>query len=191
MSQMRIALTNLGKYNEGILDYVWLDLPASDEELARAFDQIQVSHDDTHYYSDGCGHVANDDIYGEYEEFFITDYECDFYQVDEYENLDDLNELAERLEDLDADQADIVKAIMSDLGYDLEEALDAADDAMVFSGCTDMTDVAYEYVEETSLLHGVPDSLTNYFDYEAFGRDLEFDGSWFTLEDGSLGVLWN
>lgn len=189
MANMRIALTNLGKYNEGILDYVWLELPASEEEIAEAFDKIEVTHDDTHYYSDGEGHATGNGLYGEYEEFFITDYECDFYEVGEFENLDKLNEIAESIEDLDDDEGEIVKALMSE-GYSLEDAIDNAGDVQVYSGCYSMTDVAYEYIDETDMFHGVPDYISNYFDYESFGRDLSFDGHWFEV-GGSMAVLWN
>lgn len=30
---LKIALTNLGKYNEGCLVYKWLDLPATEGEM--------------------------------------------------------------------------------------------------------------------------------------------------------------
>jgi len=186
---MKIALTNLGKYNEGILDYVWLELPATDEEIAKAFDAIEVSHDDVEYYSDGEGHATGDGTYGEYEEFFITDYECDFMEISEYANLDELNDIAERLDGLMDFEADIVKALMSECSMDIEEALDSAGDVVVYSGCSDMTDVAYQYVEECDLLHDVPDSLQNYFDYEALGRDMEYDGQWFEV-NGDMAVLF-
>lgn len=185
---MSIALTNLGKYNEGILDFVWLNLPASDDEIAAAFDKIEVSHDDTHYYSDGRGRVVSFDdpeMCGEYEEFFITDYECDFYRVNEYENLESLNEMAETIDDLQDYEMDIVKALINE-GYSLEDALDKKDDCILWSGCNSMTDVAYEYVEECDLLHDVPDSLKNYFDYEAFGRDLSFDAHWIATDNGYI-----
>lgn len=57
MSYLRVALTNLGKYNEGELVFKWLDLPATDEEIEQAFKSIGVA--------EGT----------EYEEYFITDYE--------------------------------------------------------------------------------------------------------------------
>lgn len=184
MATMRIALTNLGKYNEGILDFVWLDLPATEEEIAEAFDKIEVSHDDAHYYSD----LHDNDFRIEYEEYFITDYECSFYKIGEYEDLDDLNEIAETLEGLDSHEESIVTALMEE-GYDLEEALENKDDVIVYSGCHDMTDVAYEYVEETGMFHGCPDCVTNYFDYESFGNDLRYDGQWFEV-DGDMAVLY-
>lgn len=81
---IRIALTNLGKYNEGELVYKWVDLPATDEEIAEAFEEIGVAPDT------------------EYEEHFISDYEAPAgLRVEEYSRLDRLNELAELLEDID------------------------------------------------------------------------------------------
>jgi len=184
---MNIALTNLGKYNEGVLDFVWLTLPATEEEIAEAFDKIQVSHDDIHYYSDGLGHVATSDYYGEYEEFFITDYECDYLDIGEYDNLDRLNEIAETVENLDDYEKDIVKALMND-GYSLEEALDKKDDVFFYPDCDNMTDVAYQYIEETGMLDNVPDHIKNYFDYEAFGRDMSFEGHWIATDNGYIEV---
>ena len=187
---MNIALTNLGKYNEGVLDFVWLTLPATEEEIAKAFDQIQVSHDEIHYYSNGNGQAAlgGADLYGEYEESFITDFECDYYDINEYENLDRLNEIAEAVESLNDYDMEIVKALMSD-GYSLEEALDLKDDVMVYSDCKDMTDVAYQYAEETGLLDQIPDHLQSYFDFEAFGRDMSFEGHWIETDNGFIEVL--
>lgn len=75
-------------------------------------------------------------------------------------------------------------ALLSE-GYTLEEALDKYDDVMVYSDCHDMTDVAYAYIEETGLLNDVPDHLRNYFDYEAFGRDMSFEGQFIFTNDGN------
>lgn len=189
MCNINVALTNLGKYNEGVLDFVWLELPATDEEIAAAFDKIEVSHDDKHYYSDGLGHTTTSDIYGEYEEYFITDYESSFYTVGEYENLDSLNEIAQNIDDLDEREQEIVKALMGD-GFTLEDAINKVDDCIYYDDCNDMTDVAYEYIDMTDMLHDVPDSLKNYFDYEAFGRDLSFDGHWIATDTGYIEVIY-
>jgi len=183
---MNIALTNLGKYNEGVLDFVWLTLPATEDEIAEAFDKIQVSHDDIHYYSNGRGQVAKNDYYGEYEEFFITDYECDYLNIGEYDNLEHLNEIAETVESLDDSEQTIVKALL-DEGYSLEEALDKKDDCYLWSGCNDMTDVAYQYVEECGLLENAG-ILANYFDYEAFGRDMSYEGHFVETDEGMLEI---
>lgn len=68
---MKIFLTNLGKYNEGELIGEWVELPVSKEELKKVFERIGINE--------------------EYEEYFITDYECDLYEVGEYENIDKQN----------------------------------------------------------------------------------------------------
>lgn len=83
---IRIALTNLGKYNEGELVYTWLELPATGEEIDDAMMKIGVE--------DGT----------EYEEYFITDYEAPF-SIGEYTGIDELNNVAETLESLDIPEA--------------------------------------------------------------------------------------
>jgi len=47
-----------------------------------------------------------------------------------------------------------------------------------------MADVARVLVEETGMLGEVPANLQNYFDYEAFGRDLEIEGSFLITSNG-------
>lgn len=79
MSNIKIALTNLGKYNEGELTYAWLELPATPDEVKAAMDEIGIG--------------------GEYEEYFISDYEAPF-EIGEYESLANLNEVAEQLEEV-------------------------------------------------------------------------------------------
>ena len=163
---LRIYLTNLGKYNEGELVGEWVELPATEEELEAVIERIGINE--------------------EYEEYFITDYESDGpgVSVGEYDNLDDLNDMAEQLADLDDYDLEIIGAFLSE-GYDLEEALDRKDDVMVFSDCHDMTDVAYAYIEETGMLDSVPDNIARYFDYEAFGRDMSFDGQFVFTDNGN------
>lgn len=48
------------------------------------------------------------------------------------------------------------------------------DDCMVFSGCNNMSDVAYEYIDEIGGVEQVSNP-TYYFDYESFGRDCSYD----------------
>ena len=164
-----VALTNLGKYNEGELIYTWLSLPATDEEITAAMDKIGINE--------------------EYEEFFITDYENDYdYAVGEYDNLEDLNEKAETLEAIDDYQMEIIKALISEGGYDLGEAIDKADDCIYFPDCNDMSDVAYQLVEEGIFLE-VPENIKCYLDYDAIGRDLNIEGTFYRTENGYIEVL--
>lgn len=174
---LNIYLTNLGLYNSGILCGEWVELPITEEELVAVFDRIKICHDDIEY-TDECGNP--------YEEYFITDYETDIHglKVNEYSNLEELNELTETLEDLDEYEREVVEALISE-GYELEEALEKKDDCIVYCDCHDMTDVAMEYVEETGLLHDVPDHLRNYFDFEAYGRDMGYEGTFIFTSNGN------
>lgn len=166
---MKIFLTNLGKYNEGELVGEWVELPVSQEELSKVFERIGINED--------------------YEEYFITDYECDFYKIGEYDDLDELNEIAEQIEELNEEESDIVKSLISELGYTLEEAIEKASsgDYRIYYDCDDMEDVAYQVVEECGYLENVPDDVARYFDYESFGRDLGIEGSYIFL-DGNKAI---
>lgn len=174
----RVFITNLGKYNEGELVGKWLDLPCEDIESELASIGVSDEPDENgNYY---------------YEEYFITDFENDYnYKVGEYDSLDNLNEIAEELENLDDYDREVVKAFIEN-GSDIEEALDGLRDGdyMVFSNCSDMTDVAYQYIEETGLLNDIPEGLRNYFDYEAYGRDMSFEGTFIFTENGNCIELF-
>ena len=175
---LRIYLTNLGKYNEGELIGEWLDLPCTDEELEEAKERIGISDE-----PDENGNY--------YEEWFITDYETDIHGliVGEYDNLDELNELAETLDELDEYEREIVEAMISE-GYSLEDAIDKKEDCMIYYNCEDMEDVAREYAEETGLLDSIPENLQSYFDFEAYGRDMSFEGHFvFTNKGNCVQIL--
>ena len=163
---LNIYLTNLGKYAEGELLGEWVELPVSQDELKEVFKRIGINE--------------------QYEEYFITDYECDFYEVGEYENLDTLNEIAEKLNELEEEESTVAKALMSECGYTLDEAIEKVNngDYRIYSDCNDMTDVAYEVVEECGYLNNVPENVARYFDYEAFGRDLGIEGTFIFLDNG-------
>lgn len=77
MTTIKIALTNLGLYNEGELTYKWVTLPISEEEIQEVKSEIGV---------DGVN----------YEEMFISDFEAPFH-INEYDSISKLNEVAETL----------------------------------------------------------------------------------------------
>ena len=162
---IRIYLTNLGKYNEGELVGKWVDLPTTN-----GFDK----------------HLEEIGINEEYEEWFITDYETDIdgLEIGEYSNIEELDELAETLENLQDYDKEVVEALISE-GYTLEDALDKIDDCMVYYNCNDMEDVAREYIEQCGLLNDVSDILQNYFDFEAYGRDMGIEGTFVFTNNGN------
>lgn len=168
---LKIFLTNLGKYNEGYLIGDWVTLPVDDDELEEVKKRIGINE----YY----------------EEWFITDYESDIdgVEVNEYSDIEALNEIAEMLEELDDADIEIIGALMSE-GYSFDEAIDKKDDVIIFVDCEDMEDVARNYIEETGMLDDVPEHLANYFDYESFGRDMSFEGHFvFTNSGNCIEIL--
>lgn len=163
---LSIYITNLGKYNEGELIGKWINLPISDDDLDEVLEEIGINE----YY----------------EETFITDYESeiDGIKVNEFDSIDELNEMAEMLDDFDKYDIEIVEALISE-GYSVEDAIDKKDDVIVWSDCSDMEDVAYQYCEECGILDSIPDNLKSYFDYEAFGRDMSFEGHFIFTNSGN------
>jgi antirestriction protein len=156
---LRGYVTNLGKYNEGQLVGMWIDFPVQEDEFNEALEKIGINE--------------------EYEEFFFTDWEADFdHGLGEYVNIEEVNELAEAIEGVDGN---LIAAILEAMGGDLMDALEYADNYMLYEGM-ELIDLAYQFVEE---LYDLPEFALRYFDYEAFARDLSFDDYWET----TYGVL--
>lgn len=162
---INIFITNLGKYNEGELIGEWVTLPISEEELKKVCERIGINED--------------------YEEYFITDYECDFMKIGEYESISSLNEIAEKISELDEKEKKVAKALISECSYTIDEAIEKVNngDYIIYYDCNDITDVAYQVVEEYGYLNDVPDTVTRYFDYESFGRDLGIEGTFIFTDD--------
>ena len=70
-------------------------------------------------------------------------------------------------------------------GYSLENAIDKKDDVIIYSNCSNMTEVAEEYAEQVGLLESVPEELRYYFDFEAYGRDMEIEGKFVFTDSGN------
>ena len=166
-----IYLTNLGKYNEGELVGKWVSLPT-----ANGFEE----------------HLEEIGINEEYEEWFISDYETDIegLEVGEYDNIEELDELAAELESLDDYDAKAFSAFI-ECGYSFNEALENVQNGnyRIYSNCQDMEDVAMEVVKECGYLDQMPENLRFYFDYKAFGRDLDIEGT-FIYVDGDYIELF-
>lgn len=159
---MNIYVTNLGKYNEGFLIGQWVNLPVDPEQLQKVYNEIGINE----YY----------------EEMFITDYETDVpgLEIGEYDNINDLNKLAEQLNDLQDYEQEEISALMEAFGHTLEEAIAAQEEGnyIYYSGYTlaELADMlADEQIACLTADHKVPEFFTQYFDYEAFARDLAFD----------------
>ena len=152
---LRAFITNLGKYNEGELVGQWVDFPCDEDVFGDILEEIGVDGE-------------------EYEEWFATDYECDLSEVaqelGEYPDFDELNRVAEALEEWDEGLGEAVINI-----WGVDTLLDSTPDDYLYFEANDDEDIGYYYAEELGYLDEVPANLRNYFDYEAYGRDIRID----------------
>lgn len=160
-SNTRIALTNLGKYNEGELVYKWLDLPFTEEELEETKEAIGI---------DGIM----------YEEWFISDWESDIdgLEIGEYEDIKALNEIIAAYENLSEWEAEKAAAAVECFGYSLNEVIERIDEFNLYSNIRDEYDLGYYWAVESGCYEVDSNNpLSCYIDYEAFGRDINLETS--------------
>jgi len=157
---MRVYITDLQAYNEGHLIGSWYELPMNKDLLAESVEnELQRGKE-----------ICESEQF--HEEYFITDYECEYMEVSEYANLDDLNDIAEKMEDLSSYDMKKFKALMSE-GYDFEYSFNNYEDVEIYEE-TNMNELAEQFVED-GLFGDIPKSLINYIDYDAIARDLSMD----------------
>ena len=162
-------ITNLGKYNEGELVGEWVKFPTTAEELKEVFKRIGIGQ--------------RDDFGQPYEEWFITDYDCYvdglYDKLGEYENLDELNYLASKLDEMsESEYAQFQAGMeMGDHCGSLQEIINLTENLdcyEVYPHIADYDDLGRYYIEELEVMQ-VPEHLQNYIDYEAYGRDVAMD----------------
>lgn len=164
MTVFEAYITNLGKYAEGQLVGETLKFPATTEEVQSLLKNIGV---------DGV----------RYEEFFITAFDGDvmglYDYLTEYENLDELNHLAHLISELDSDEIETLEAALNKGDHtssvaDIINLVHNLDCYSLHPGVTDDETLGRIYVEDMEAID-VPEHLLNYFDYEAYGRDIRLN----------------
>lgn len=156
-------VTNLGRYNEGELVGKWLVLPAAREEVRECLRRIGI---------DGL----------RYEEFFITDYDSTIdglcRVLGEYESLDALNYLAVLLDEMQGgyDKLEAALAYGDHTGSvaELIELILNLDSFTYYDGITNEEELGAFLVQECGT-KTIPADMEQYFDYEAYGRDVALD----------------
>ena len=138
----------------------WIQLPSPDieEDVERVQDEIAKNNPDN---PEG--------------EYIIADWEGlgdgDFT----YHNPVDIDYLMQEIDDLNGDVVDI----MLDAGYSLEDVYDYGNDASILYDVNSDFDLGWEIMD---LLGGIEyadnQTLQQYFDYEAFGRDCRLGDGW-------------
>lgn len=124
----------------------------------------------------------------EYEEYVIHDTDNFPMEISEYISISELNRIYEQLEELPDYLLDDLDSFVSYYGS-LEELVEHKDDIILYSGCETMTDLAYYLIDEEQSLGEILSSLQNYIDYEAYGRDLDIEGTFIATNAGIFEVL--
>ncbi len=159
---MKVYVANLGKYNEGYLIGQWVQLPIDDDKLDEALKTIGINE----YY----------------EEYGIFDFEDEIIDlhnvVSEYSSIKALNELAQRIENLSEYEVDKFSAVLEYVACrsvsDVIELIEQLDEFDLLTNVDDDEGLGYYYAEECCCID-IPEQLKNYFDYEAYGRDIRFE----------------
>ena len=171
-------VANLGKYNEGQFVGEWVTVPVDEDEWNETLERIGISDE-----PDENGKI--------YEEYFFADWDCGCdFGFGEYEDVERVNEIAERCDNLNSFEEEALESLI-DYDFDPEEALDEIDDGDVlfYFNCDTMEDVAYEIVEQTGMLAGVDDTIARYFNYEQYGSDLDATGTFIPTKTGYIEVI--
>jgi antirestriction protein len=176
MTNIRIWLGHLGAYNAGYLIGRWVDLPKSDEEMQEIYEELMSQ-------------AARKGEHG--DEFDVFDLEVNIHGV--YKDLSrlglrELNELAERLEEMKDYEIEALSYVMQ-IVDNVPEAIEAIEGGryLVLSNVENLEDLGRRHVEEFNSLE-IPEALENYINYEVFGRELDVSG-WTVLHESQVAVF--
>lgn len=161
MDNISIFITNLGRHNEGVLMGEWVRLPVPADKLEEVLARIGID--------------------GTYEEYFITDYEASFANLNlsEYTRIEALNEFANRLDELESWEVEKLAAVLEYESVssitDIMDIIDHLDEFDILADVEDDEGLGRYYAEELCTLSAVPEHLQSYFDFESYGRDIRLE----------------
>lgn len=164
---IKIYVGSYAGYNAGMLDGLWLDLPMDETEMWEAIRSHCV---------DGA------------EEFFIMDTDNEYnFRIDENDSIDELNEMAEALEDFSDDEANAIGEVL-EAGYasSLENAIDMMDNGEIIDhGSITLEEYAEQFAEECGMID-YDSRLSYYIDWAAVARDMDIEGCYIETASGNL-----
>ena len=169
---IKLYIANLGKYNEGELVGKWISLPMDMDNFKENFlPSIQI---------DGQ----------KYEEIAIHDYESDIegLTIGEYDNIEELNDMAEAYDNLDEYDQKVVNAVIEWSYYGangIQEAIDSVDDFRLNEDVTN-DDEYGNYLIDEGLMGDIPKNIIMYIDTEKLGRDAYINGDNFYSSNGLI-----
>ena len=158
---LNLFVNTWGNYNESGADGgQWITLPMEEEELQEVLEHIAAAMGD------------ND------PEWAIHDYEwesdVELGDVHEMDSISEWNARCQEACDLEEWESQEIAAAMEAYGYTFPEALERQQRGSftLYAGM-DLEEVAEELINEC---YDLPEFALRYFDYEAFARDLSYDG---------------
>ena len=160
---LNLFVNTWGNYNENGADGgQWITLPMDPDELAEVLANIAEAMGDRD------------------PEWAIHDYEWEseyeLGDVHEMDSITEWNNLCNEAYSREEWEAEEIAAAVEAWGYSFREAMERQQrGCFVFYPGQDMEEVA-EHIADECYLYDAPEFLARYFDYEAFARDLSFDG---------------
>ena len=158
---LNLFVNTWGNYNENGADGgQWITLPMDPDELQEVLDHIAAAMGD------------------EDPEWAIHDYEweseIELGDVHEMDSIQEWNDRCQEAYSLEEWEAQEIAAAMEAHGYTFPEALERQQRGCftLYAGM-DLEEVAEELINEC---YDLPEFALRYFDYEAFARDLSYDG---------------
>ena len=158
---LNLFVNTWGNYNvNGADGGQWITLPMEPDELEEVLENIAAAMGD------------ND------PEWSIHDYEWtiefDMDEISEYDDIQELNERCLEIDDLQEWEAEEIAAAIEAYDYTFTEALERQQrGCFIFYPGRDLEELAEELINDC---YDLPEFALRYFDYEAFARDLSFDG---------------
>jgi antirestriction protein len=159
---LNIFINTWGNYNENGADGgEWVTLPMDTDELQEKLESIAENMGDMD------------------PEFAIHDYEwtCDWEgdEISEYDNIEELNEYCQKLSELSEYESLVYSAAVEIWGKKYVD-LDNLEEYNLYTDIKDNYDLGYYWAVESGCYDlDKMGHLSNYFDYEGFGRDIAFE----------------
>ena len=172
--KIEVFLNTWGNYNTNGADGgFWVELPC---DLGEVMERLAKS----------TGENVDD------MEVFINDASVEgiSLEIEENDSIEELNELAETLTGFDEAEIEVFEAALEH-GCSFEDALEIISNYnyAVYSDCSDMAEVAEQYCDECGILDGIPEDLLYYFDFKAFGRDMDLEGSFYFINNDCIQIF--
>ncbi|MCI9976481.1 antirestriction protein ArdA [Clostridioides difficile] len=176
---LNIYIANLGKYNEGKLIGEWVRLPISEEEFKKVLNRIDINE--------------------EYEEYFITDSESAMkgLEIEGYSNIKQLNQLAEKIEELGIAEFGQLEALLEGdyididiiLENDISDLLEKHDFTLLDGeNPSKEIELAYNSIENLGGIDNLDiETLKKYFNYKEYGECLITNGAY--IASNSIVVI--